>query len=114
MWRWALSTCCCAAPDSTWPSSELSSAWFFFFFQAEDGIRDLTVTGVQTCALPIFPNQPVGEQTNWRIGIVYDEHETLRFGRRGGNMQRWVCIAAVAAEFCRNLEIGRASCRERV
>src|SRR5256886_11440249 len=28
-------------------------AWFFFF-QAEDGIRDLTVTGVQTCALPIF------------------------------------------------------------
>src|SRR2546430_6796989 len=25
----------------------------FFFFQAEDGIRDLTVTGVQTCALPI-------------------------------------------------------------
>src|SRR2546430_11078496 len=27
---------------------------YFFFFQAEDGIRDLTVTGVQTCALPIF------------------------------------------------------------
>src|SRR2546430_2646024 len=31
--------------------------WFYFvflFFQAEDGIRDLTVTGVQTCALPIY------------------------------------------------------------
>src|SRR2546427_2264366 len=28
-------------------------SFFFFFFQAEDGIRDLTVTGVQTCALPI-------------------------------------------------------------
>src|SRR5688572_32743938 len=28
--------------------------FFFFFFQAEDGIRDLTVTGVQTCALPIW------------------------------------------------------------
>src|SRR5690606_39590383 len=28
---------------------------FFFFFQAEDGIRDFHVTGVQTCALPIFP-----------------------------------------------------------
>src|SRR2546427_8942512 len=28
-------------------------SYFFFFFQAEDGIRDLTVTGVQTCALPI-------------------------------------------------------------
>src|SRR6266478_4844648 len=27
---------------------------FIFFFQAEDGIRDLTVTGVQTCALPIY------------------------------------------------------------
>src|SRR5688572_33330097 len=26
----------------------------YFFFQAEDGIRDLTVTGVQTCALPIY------------------------------------------------------------
>src|SRR5437867_7758906 len=30
----------------------------FFFFQAEDGIRDRTVTGVQTCALPI----------SWRLG----------------------------------------------
>src|SRR3712207_8632847 len=27
---------------------------FFFFFQAEDGIRDIGVTGVQTCALPIL------------------------------------------------------------
>src|SRR4030066_170951 len=27
---------------------------FFFFFQAEDGIRDSSVTGVQTCALPIY------------------------------------------------------------
>src|SRR6266567_6528500 len=31
--------------------------YFFFFFQAEDGIRDLTVTGVQTCALPICPRR---------------------------------------------------------
>src|SRR2546422_6404147 len=31
------------------------SCHFFFFFQAEDGIRDVAVTGVQTCALPIFP-----------------------------------------------------------
>src|SRR2546426_564254 len=29
--------------------------YWFFFFQAEDGIRDYKVTGVQTCALPIFP-----------------------------------------------------------
>src|SRR5216684_516495 len=35
----------------------LCFAWyvgFFFFFQAEDGIRDVAVTGVQTCALPIY------------------------------------------------------------
>src|SRR2546422_1289821 len=34
---------------------------FFFFFQAEDGIRDVAVTGVQTCALPIFINFPARE-----------------------------------------------------
>src|SRR5215204_5902445 len=36
---------------------------FFFFFQAEDGIRDHCVTGVQTCALPISPrlrSEPLG------------------------------------------------------
>src|SRR5436190_3872085 len=33
----------------------LSCCFFFFFFQAEDGIRDHCVTGVQTCALPIWP-----------------------------------------------------------
>src|SRR2546422_2524405 len=33
--------------------------FFFFFFQAEDGIRDVAVTGVQTCALPIsFERNP--------------------------------------------------------
>src|SRR5467141_4087524 len=31
----------------------MSNIYFFFFFQAEDGIRDSSVTGVQTCALPI-------------------------------------------------------------
>src|SRR2546430_4609959 len=34
----------------------------FFFFQAEDGIRDLTVTGVQTCALPIS-----SDGLNWTV-----------------------------------------------
>src|SRR2546430_6367145 len=47
---------------------------WFFFFQAEDGIRDLTVTGVQTCALPIslmlnrFPHGVPGKsfvQKDW-------------------------------------------------
>src|SRR2546430_7802965 len=45
--------------------SDLLLYGFFFFFQAEDGIRDLTVTGVQTCALPISrsrynPSGPCG------------------------------------------------------
>src|SRR2546422_8530207 len=35
-------------------SKRLKLPFFFFFFQAEDGIRDVAVTGVQTCALPIF------------------------------------------------------------
>src|SRR2546427_6194362 len=34
----------------------------FFFFQAEDGIRDLTVTGVQTCALPISLRRELGDR----------------------------------------------------
>src|SRR5256885_12827275 len=34
--------------------SSVADAVCFFFFQAEDGIRDYKVTGVQTCALPIF------------------------------------------------------------
>src|SRR2546421_781708 len=38
----------------------LFESFFFFFFQAEDGIRDLIVTGVQTCALPIFAPIPSG------------------------------------------------------
>src|SRR2546430_13399841 len=61
---------------------------FFFFFQAEDGIRDLTVTGVQTCALPISSEA----ETFWtdflrklaRRGlrgvklVISDAHEGLR------------------------------------
>src|SRR5688572_31032473 len=39
--------------ESLWLFLSLSGCFIFFFFQAEDGIRDLTVTGVQTCALPI-------------------------------------------------------------
>src|SRR2546425_9367445 len=40
----------------------------FFFFQAEDGIRDKLVTGVQTCALPI----------SWRnCGTVHDQSERI-------------------------------------
>src|SRR2546426_868170 len=41
------------------------SLFFFFFFQAEDGIRDYKVTGVQTCALPIF----VDARAPVRLGV---------------------------------------------
>src|SRR2546430_17473859 len=49
----------------------------YFFFQAEDGIRDLTVTGVQTCALPICnlvdalapSNNPVVNPAAWKAAI---------------------------------------------
>src|SRR2546427_9428326 len=60
------------------------SFMFFFFFQAEDGIRDLTVTGVQTCALPIlmfgnpceeFKVNPVVERALDRIFILHADHE---------------------------------------
>src|SRR2546430_13733382 len=44
------------------------SSQLFFFFQAEDGIRDLTVTGVQTCALPIVT------QRKSEVGIDYRLH----------------------------------------
>src|SRR6266704_4697178 len=52
---------------------------YIFFFQAEDGIRDRNVTGVQTCALPIFPlgmqilGRPFGEETILRIGHAYEQ-----------------------------------------
>src|SRR5690606_40701527 len=39
-----------------------------FFFQAEDGIRDRHVTGVQTCALPIFKRQQIGVNPNLCVG----------------------------------------------
>ena len=40
---------------SLWSTGVDNFRVFFFFFQAEDGIRDVAVTGVQTCALPICP-----------------------------------------------------------
>src|SRR6266404_6946126 len=44
----------------------------FFFFQAEDGIRDKLVTGVQTCALPIYaPEQQVDAPLEARIARRY-------------------------------------------
>src|SRR6201992_3947122 len=53
----------CASTLTLCTASRLSCVSLsFFFFQAEDGIRDGRVTGVQTCALPIYhPNSPVAD-----------------------------------------------------
>src|SRR2546429_8020607 len=48
--------------------------YFFFFFQAEDGIRDVAVTGVQTCALPIleaaFDQPPLALRSSDYVGVL--------------------------------------------
>src|SRR5256886_13515527 len=87
-----------------------------FFFQAEDGIRDLTVTGVQTCALPIFP----------RTGITGPSatREAARRRRSEAKIEdacdsTWFETRRFAAPCKRDYtqtttKIGRASCRERV
>src|SRR5256886_15721605 len=80
---------------------------YFFFFQAEDGIRDLTVTGVQTCALPISGRlEKEGELRRVRTEVdpVLEITEVVqRLGReaRGGGISQGV------------KEIGRAACRGR-
>src|SRR2546425_1345897 len=54
--------------------SRLHDLIFFFFFQAEDGIRDKLVTGVQTCALPISP-----EYLRQDVWVRYDSREVRIF-----------------------------------
>src|SRR5438034_6278136 len=78
-----------------------------FFFQAEDGIRDHCVTGVQTCALPIY-SAAIGRSA---LPIAA---ESARFcANRAADRVREP--AALRAEHEPDVaEIGRASCRERV
>src|SRR5206468_4368445 len=63
--------------------------FFFFFFQAEDGIRDLIVTGVQTCALPIFaprsrpPRSRTVDASDLRRDFLREETVLLLLHRRG-------------------------------
>src|SRR5688500_19390918 len=85
---------------------------YFFFFQAEDGIRDYKVTGVQTCALPICPPQIVPSQLNTftALGKAIIIVLTMNVMPRSGFMPEinmwWPHTI--------NPKIGRASCRERV
>src|SRR2546430_11601386 len=60
---------------------------FFFFLQAEDGIRDLTVTGVQTCALPICVKL-IGATSHYATQNLDDgpiiEQDVVRVSHRDG------------------------------
>src|SRR5256886_14508632 len=53
----------------------------FFFFQAEDGIRDLTVTGVQTCALPICLSWDTILRKRARYREVFDGFDPTKVAR---------------------------------
>src|SRR2546422_11455321 len=85
-----------------------------FFFQAEDGIRDVAVTGVQTCALPISTS----DLRSSLIGV------RQAFSRLTLTMRSAAALALASASLgsltlrrpriARAWEIGRASCRERV
>src|SRR5690606_40491201 len=92
----------------------------FFFFQAEDGIRDFHVTGVQTCALPICPSgtpgvHPPAYSLHWvppaaRCAVA------LRGARRPVTRASALPPIPVQPRCARApsaAEIGRASCRER-
>src|SRR5207249_5425000 len=65
--------------------------FFFFFFQAEDGIRDRNVTGVQTCALPIYVPAPVGDGD---LSLIRPE-----------SIQRHLESVVVSSEMCRSKKL---------
>src|SRR3989442_10753603 len=92
----------------------LFSFFFFFFFQAEDGIRDADVTGVQTCALPISPSPLATDPRPGRAGTP--PTPPCSSGARGHRTSAPPDRARRrhAPTSRRSCEIGRASCRERV
>src|SRR5204863_4278239 len=91
------------------------SFFFFFFFQAEDGIRDLYVTGVQTCALPISRGFLDIRDTVRCIEIACNNPAARgecrvynQFTEQFSVMDLARLVEGAAKK------IGRASCRERV
>src|SRR2546421_9230450 len=88
----------------------------FFFFQAEDGIRDLIVTGVQTCALPISDVREAIDQLEAMLRDVAEELAGWRSRAQKAEAElktRGSPVKHTELE-SENKEIGRASCRERV
>src|SRR2546430_4648479 len=89
-----------------------------FFLQAEDGIRDLTVTGVQTCALPISTDTVTASITGAQTGIAVVSNAATTLVVSGIASPQVAgttsSIRVEARDAAGNIEIGRASCRERV
>src|SRR5204863_4930414 len=94
---------------------------------AEDGIRDLYVTGVQTCALPISSTAPVSPDTSgffaatqarltaWRVAKLSVQSATMSAAAASGaSSVRPTRSASWTTRTSGLTEIGRASCRERV
>src|SRR3989442_3002836 len=96
---------------------------FFFFFQAEDGIRYADVTGVQTCALPIWIEARAEASLHVSRGSLAERRQselervaTHRRVARGARqrLHRQLGRRKVGVPGPQVDEIGRASCRERV
>src|SRR5690606_39670621 len=91
----------------------------FFFFQAEDGIRDFHVTGVQTCALPIFrvETYPTVHQMVSRVRARLNGEagfaDILAALFPCGSVTGAPKISAMKILRTLEDEIGRAACRER-
>src|SRR5256885_5459328 len=87
-----------------------------FFFQAEDGIRDYKVTGVQTCALPIWVTpEPPRSAASHGVEVMFAQPAVVQ----GGGYQRPVAprvreALQIPQRADPATQIGRASCRERV
>src|SRR2546430_5417907 len=92
--------------------------YFFFFFQAEDGIRDLTVTGVQTCALPISGARPPPVARAPRRGVLVPgeqprEHAPAIDQSRGDRQVHLaLCAPARALRRSEERRVGK-ECRSR-
>src|SRR5205823_7954620 len=70
----------------------------FFFFQAEDGIRDKLVTGVQTCALPIYQEKKKPNPLNAWVHITPDNRVTLILGKSEMGQGAMTALPMILAE----------------
>src|SRR2546422_10191340 len=92
-------------------SSEV--AWFFiFFFQAEDGIRDVAVTGVQTCALPILDPRiilgagPQEQQPSRLPGVAAVDSDDRPAAAAGHRPQRDLGIRSEERRVGKSVDLG--------